>query len=304
MTETVAGPAQPSSDPRGEECPHRGGDGLIILSACCFATLPIFGRWAYLSGVRMLQLLSWRFLIAVALLWALLALTRRLAPLPARTRAALLGMGMIFVVMSSIYFLALRFTPISTLTLLFYTYPAFVTVLAALVLKEPLSRIKVSALLLALAGCALVLRPTEIGDWRGAALALVAAVIYSSYVLIGTRLARGLDPYVMTTWIMSFAAVVFVGLSLWRREMVAPRGFAAWVAIAGLVVVATLLAEVAFFAGLPLAGASRAAILSTVEPLFALLLSAAFLGETIPPVRFLGGGLILGSVILIHRESG
>jgi drug/metabolite transporter (DMT)-like permease len=87
-----------------------------------------------------------------------------------------------------------------------------------------------------------------------------------------------------------------------RGEMGEVRGGAAWWVILGLALVATVLADGSFFAGLPHTGASRAAILSTVEPLCTLILSALLLGEVIPPVRFLGGALILGSVILIHRE--
>jgi len=205
-------------------------------------------------------------------------------------------------VMTVLYFQALSFTAISTLTLLFYTYPAFVTLLATVFLKEPLTRIKLMALLLALSGCLIVLRPREVGDWRGALLALTASVLYSAYMLAGTRLTRGVDPFLTTAWIMSATAAAFVAAALLRGEMGSVRGGEAWGVILGLALVATVMADGSFFAGLPLAGASRAAILSTVEPLCTLLLSALLLGEAIPPVRFLGGVLIVGSVILIHRE--
>ena len=85
--------------------------------------------------------------------------------------------------------------------------------------------------------------------------------------------------------------------------MAPPRGPGAWGSLAGLAVVSTVVAEVAFFAGLPRTGASRAAILSTVEPLFTLFLSALFLGEAIPAIRYVGGGVIVGSVLLLHRET-
>ena len=285
-----------------EKIAARRGDGWILLSAACFSTIPIFATYGYAAGVKTLPMMAWRFLLAIAALWIFLAFSRRLRALPARTVLGFLGLGLLYVVMTVLYFEALRFTAISTLTLLFYTYPAFVALLAAIFLREPLTRIKLAALFLALSGCLIVLRPREMGDWRGAALALIASLLYSGYMLVGTRLTRGVDPFLTTAWIMSATATAFLAAALLRGEMGSVRGGGAWGAILGLALVATVMADGSFFAGLSLAGASRAAILSTIEPLCTLLLSALLLGEAIPPVRLLGGALIVGSVILIHRE--
>jgi drug/metabolite transporter (DMT)-like permease len=247
-------------------------------------------------------MLAWRFLVAIAALWIFLAASGRLTRLSLPRVLGLLGMGLMYVLMTALYFRALRYSAISTLTLLFYTYPAIVTLIAAALLRERLTRLKGGALLLALGGCLIVLGPHESGNWRGTAMALGASVLYSAYMLVGTRLTRGVDPLLTTAWIMSATAGVFTAAALARGEMGGVEGKGAWSCILGLAVIATVMADGSFFAGLSLAGASRAAILSTVEPLFTIFLSSALLRESIPPVRFLGGGLILGSVILIHRE--
>ncbi len=280
----------------------RKGDGWVLLSACCFSTIPIFATFGFASGLGMTPMLAWRFLLAIAALWLFLGLRGRLTRLPVGRVLGFLVMGLVYVVMTLLYFKALRFSPVSTLTLLFYTYPAFVTILAAILLKERVTRNKTMALVLALGGCLIVLSPREMGDWRGALMALGASALYSGYMLAGTRLTRGVDPFLTTAWVMSGTAAAFVATALLRGEMGSVRGAPAWGAILGLAWVATVMADGSFFAGLSLAGASRTAILSTVEPPFTLFLSVMLLGETIPPLRFLGGALILASVILIHRE--
>jgi drug/metabolite transporter (DMT)-like permease len=296
-------PGRAGAAPRaGAGSVGRGGDGWILVSALCFSTIPILATYGYASGLRTLPMLAWRFLLAIAILWIYLAVGGRLTRLSFSKVMGFLGMGGMYVCMTVLYFRALRYSAISTLTLLFYTYPAIVTFLAAAFLRERLTRTKGAALLLSLAGCLIVLRPRETGDWRGAAMALGASVLYSVYMLIGTRLTRGVDPFLTTAWVMSATAAVFLATAFARGEMGSVEGGAAWSSILGLALVATVMADGSFFAGLSLAGASRAAILSTVEPLFTIFLSAVLLGETIPPIRFLGGGLILGSVILIHRE--
>jgi drug/metabolite transporter (DMT)-like permease len=280
----------------------RRGDWLVLFSAACFSTMPIFGNRAYAAGIDLVSLLAWRFLLSTALLWVFLVLTRRAASLPPARVAGFLGMGLAYLAMSFIYFRALELAPVSTLTLLFYTYPIFVTLLAALLLREPLTRIKLLALVLAAAGCVVVLRPTELGDGRGAALALLASLMYSGFLLVGTPLIRGVDAILATAWILSVCALGYSAAAWVRGRRLPPLGISDWGIVLGIAVVATVMADVSFFYGLTRTGASRAAILSTLEPVCTLLLAAALLGEGIPVTRLLGGGLILGSVVMIHRE--
>jgi drug/metabolite transporter (DMT)-like permease len=275
---------------------------MILLSAICFSTMPIFGSIAYGAGMAVLPLLAWRFVLAVSLLAVSLVISGRLRAVPKKKLVGFLGMGGMYFVMSFLYFQALKLAPISTLTLLFYTYPVIVTLLAAALLGERISRIKATALALAVGGCLLVLRPSELGSGRGAALALVASGMYSGFLLWGTPLTRGTDAVLATTLILSVSAICYGGLALWRGELTTPRSTAAWGPVLGLAVVSTVLSDVFFFWGLPRTGASRAAILSTLEPVCTLALAGLFLGEAIPPARLLGGALILASVVLIHRE--
>ena len=275
---------------------------MVLFSAICFATMPVFGTYAYGAGVRILTLLAWRFALAVALLALLAALSGRPIRPPRGTTLPLLGMGALYLVMSFIYFQALRLAPVSTLTLLFYTYPAVVTILSAVVLREPLTRVKAAALLLALGGCAVVLSPAELGDWRGAALALSASLLYSGFLVLGTPLIRQVEPVLATLLILSVCAAGYLVAALLTGTAAPPPTAAAWGSILGITVIATVLSDLSFFWGLPKTGASRAAILSTLEPVCTLMLAGALLGESIPAGRLWGGALIVLSVILIHRE--
>ena len=280
----------------------RRGDWMVLLSAVCFSTMPIFGSYAYSAGVGVVPLLAWRFLLAVAMLLVILAASGKLARLPLGKVAGFLGMGAGYLVMSYMYFHALKLAPISTLTLLFYTYPAIVTVLAAAVLRERITRRKALALGLALGGCLIILRPSELGDGRGAVMALAASAMYSVFMLVGTRLTRGVDAVLATAWILSVSALGYLGAAALQGELIPPRTLSAWGPILGIAAVATVVADASFFWALPRTGASRAAILSTLEPVCTLLLSALLLGEAIPAMRFAGGGLILASLVLIHWD--
>src|SRR5436309_2120345 len=127
-------------------------------------------------------------------------------------------------------------------------------------------------------------------------LALAASLLYSGFLLVATPLIRGTDAVLATAWIMSVCALGYLTAALFQETLTPPRTVAAWGPILGIAAVATVMSDVSFFWGLPRTGASRAAILSTVEPLCTLARPAPLLGEAIPSARFAGGILLLASV--------
>jgi drug/metabolite transporter (DMT)-like permease len=80
-----------------------------------------------------------------------------------------------------------------------------------------------------------------------------------------------------------------------------PHSGAGWMVMTLMVLIATVLPVVTFLAGLQRIGATNAAMLSTLEPVVTVLLSALLLGESLKPVTLLGGGLILAAVLLLTR---
>src|SRR5512139_3241799 len=161
---------------------------LIILSAACFGAMAIFARLAYEEGASITTLLFLRFAIAsiIMLSWIVI----RGLPLPrGRVLLTLVLMGGLgYAGQSFCYFTALTLASAGLVALLLYLYPAIVTVLATTFLKEPISKTKIAALLLALPGTFLTIGPERGGHPLGVALALGAALIYSFYILVGSRI--------------------------------------------------------------------------------------------------------------------
>jgi drug/metabolite transporter (DMT)-like permease len=82
-----------------------------------------------------------------------------------------------------------------------------------------------------------------------------------------------------------------------------PTSAAGWWAMAGMILFSTLIAVVAFLAGLERVGPTSAAMLSTLEPVVTVALAAWMFGERLTPLVLVGGGCILLSVILLTREE-
>ena len=277
------------------------GVALVIGSAICFGTLGVFGKLAYRVGLTTPQLLSYRFGLAALLLWAAALVMRQGLP----SRAKLLGLvlmgGAGYVAQSAAYFNALHYIPASTTALLLYTYPVVVTLLAALLFGESLGWIKIVALGLSAVGTVFVVQAQlHAAPAIGIILGLGSALFYSGYILFGSRLLPGLPPVSATAVIMSSAAIVWSLYAAISGQLIVDWTTSKVALLAGFAILGTTIPVLTFILGLPLVGASRAAILSTFEPASTVFLAVVILGETASPIQWIGGALILASVVALE----
>lgn len=280
---------------------RRLGILLIVISAASFGTLAILGRYAYAEGMDVYTILFLRFILAAAMMAALLFARRERLPVgPDLFR--LVGMGAIgYVGQSFSYFSALKYASAGLVALLLYLYPAFVALLSAIFLREPIAPIKWLALGLALAGTALTVGPAG-GQLAGILLAISAAAIYSVYIIVGAGVMKRVSAFQSSAVIFAAAGITYGGLSLANGPHY-PVTLTGWVVIFALVVIATIVPVVTFLAGLERLGPTNAAMFSTLEPVVTVLLAAVLLNERLAPVTLLGGGLILLAVVILSRAE-
>lgn len=177
-------------------------------------------------------------------------------------------------------------------------YPLLVTLLATLLLREPITARKVFALLLALVGTLLTVGPGGSGRPLGIALGLAAAVIYAGYVVASSMAMRAVPALPASAVIISSAALVY-GALVAAQGAALPTTPEGWAAVLTLALVSTVLAIVTFLAGLERVGATNTAMLSTVEPAVAVGLAALVLGERVSALTLVGGVLILAAVLMV-----
>ena len=281
----------------------------IVLSACCFGSVPPLTVLATNDGASLPTVQLWRYATSALLLGLLAARARQRDPAVRATSApwrrpdiTLLGGGAPFLV-AALSLSALRWLPAATVGFLFYTYPAWVTLLSAVRGIEVVSRTRVLALVLALAGVAgMVGTPggTPLAP-IGIALALAAALVYAVYIPTMSVRQRGLTP-------LGVAHAVAMGGTLW---------FVAWSAVSGVLFeapsarvvvlgvsmgVLTALAFLGFLTGLAGLGPVRSAIMSTIEPVWTALLGLVLLAQPLGIGTIIGGSGILAAVILLQRK--
>lgn len=291
--------------------PREQRDGLlfILLAAAGYACFPILTKLIYTDPtLTPLDVLTWRFLFATPLVWLTLRVILRVPP-PTRPvpRGRMMGLGVLFAVLAGAAFFSLSLLPASIYTVLLYTYPAMVAIIS-LALGDRLPVRGWLALGLTLIGVVLTV-PNLGADGTVTVEGLLITFIgncalYAIYLVLSGRVLRGVTAvaYASAWGITGSLAAVLVLLVV--RGVNIPTVPTAWLGLVALALVSTIIPSFAMLAGISRLGASRAAILSTTEPVMTVVLALLLLpGETMTPVQIIGGALIIISVVILQMRG-
>jgi len=278
----------------------------VASSALCFGTLAVLTPMAYATHVEPLPLLAWRFFFA-ALVIAVLAYRRNrdAFKVPKRDLVRYLALSMFGYGASSLaFFIALQHAGSAVVTSLLYAYPAIVALAARVFFKEKLNRSKIIAILAVAAGCSLVVGlfgGRVSAEPLGIVLALISAVCYAAFNLMSQRWLPGRSSMTMMSFTFGFSAILFVMLSLaigGPSLLFSATGWSAraWVLMILIIIFPTVVAILLYLRGVRQLGASEAAIVSTLEPLFTVLFAWLTLGQVLGPVQLFGVLLIVGGI--------
>ncbi|HWH08835.1 MAG TPA: EamA family transporter [Candidatus Thermoplasmatota archaeon] len=278
------------------------GAVLAAASAVCYGSLAVLAKLAFLEGWNVPSLLAARFLLA------------GLVVLPFALRAegswrgfgwGLLVGGLGYAGTTALYFPSLKFLPAAVASFLLYLAPPIVAALGVAFFRERLDRRAAIALALGMVGLAVLSVDGFRGDLApvGIALAAGSAVLYALTVLGSRHLLGGLPWPRATLAVCAGAFLSYLAFAAATGQLevpASPRGLAYAVGIGTL---ATGVALSLFMAALPLIGASRTALVSTLEPVSTLVLGLAALGEVPTWTGLLGGALILGAAALVATST-
>jgi drug/metabolite transporter (DMT)-like permease len=302
-------PAQPASHNAPSSAQIRWtGAGLCTLSAAGFASLTILGKIALSANISLSTILGLRFGGAALLLFAYLAIISHKKILPGRRLAlALFLLGAIgYTGPSALYFGALGRNPASLNSLLLYVYPAFVVLFGWLINHKPPTLREWGAMGLASGGVALTLGINSPGllegesiDGLGVIMVIVSDAGYALYVLISNRYVHQVGPWLSTAWISAGASVSFLAGGWITRTLDGNLPSIGLWLLPAMVLISTILPLGTFLAVIQRVGPTTASLLSTLEPVFTVLLAVLLLGETLLPIQIAGGILVLAAAILL-----
>ena len=274
-----------------------GAVGRYILAMAVFGTLAPFVRNIPISSGA---LALYRAGMGAALIGGYL-LIRRKNPFSVEKRREMMllllsggAMGFNWILLFEAY----RYTTVSSATLCYYFAPVIVTALSPILFGERLTRRQVLCLLMAALGLALITGQEGAGsaggDRTGILFGLGAASFYAAVILMN-KYIRNMDGIERTFLQFLSAAVTLVpyvafsgGVSLDGMNGIG------WLCLLTVGIVHTGMTYCLYFSSLKALPGQKAAILSYIDPLVAVIVSVTFLSEPLTLRQALGGMLILG----------
>ena len=279
----------------------------VILAAACWGVIGLFNRILGQLGVGVLQRVTLRNFGALVVLTAVFALVRRdVFRVKLRHLPLFMGSGIVSVLgLSVVYFQCQMECSLAVAGILLYLAPSFVVLMSAALWKAPITRRKVTALVLALVGCALVsgiVGGEVTASPRGLLLGVASGFCYATYTVFSHYTLRHYDSLTMTYWTFVFAGLG--SLAFWDTAAVTAalsdgRGLAGAL---GLAVIATALPYLLYTKGLEGVESGKASIIANVEPVVGALVGVFVFGETLSVWVILGIACVLGGVLLLAKE--
>ena len=208
------------------------------------------------------------------------------------------------------YYVVIGEASVAVAILLQYTAPLFVMAYAAFTREEEVTAVKLVAAALAIAGCYFAVggSVTAAGLPPGAlAIGMLSAVCFAFLTVFTRHLLVKYSIWTVTFYGFAFASLFWLIVNPpWSIARESPDA-GTWGALVGLAVISVLLPYSLFFAGLRHVVPSRAIIISTLEPITAIVTAAVIAGESFSLPQGFGAALVIGAIVLLqlrHERGG
>ncbi len=188
--------------------------------------------------------------------------------------------------------------------------PIFITFIAAWLLKEMLTPIKLIGLFLGVGGAAILILlkdNTHSGSdiVTGDILILLNAISYAFYMVLVRPLMQTYSPVHVIRWIFTFGAIMMAPFAWHQFATTDWSSFQTnqWLALALVCIGATFFSYLFNIYGISVIGASATGSYIYTQPFFAAVTSMIFLGEGIDAYKIISAILIFGGVYLVNRRK-
>jgi drug/metabolite transporter (DMT)-like permease len=282
-----------------------------VLGVLGFSFKAILIKLAYREyPVDAITLLTLRMLYSAPLFLAMAAWAQRAArasPTSGADWLRLVWLGCIGYWLASLLdFMGLKYITASLERLVLFLYPTIVVLLSALMLRQPITRRAVAALVLSYAGIAFVfwqdVRFT--GDasatLQGGGLVFASAILYALYLVQAGGVIARLGSSRFIAWAMLASTVFVFAQFLLTRPLsaLAVPGSIHAISLA-MAVFSTVLPTWLIAESIRRMGANAASLVGSLGPVFTIGLGAMILGEAVHAIQLAGASLVLGGVLLV-----
>lgn len=277
----------------------------LFAGATAIATAPLFVK---VSETGPIATAFWRVFLALPLLWAWACSTQGAGLLTQAVahRKLLFATGFFFAGDLAVWHWSILLTSVANTTLLANLAPIFVTAVTWFIFRESPRRLFLAGLAASISGTLLLIGANFGGDGRvllGDVLGVVTAMFYAAYQLSVSRLRKHLPTASVMAISSSVMALLLLPIAWISGEQLLPHSGAGWMKLIGIALFAQVIGQSLIAWAMAHLTATFSSVGLLLQPVMATLFARVLLGETVGPLQFTGGVLVLAGIALARQAS-
>ncbi|ASN05926.1 DMT family transporter [Virgibacillus necropolis] len=280
---------------------------FIMLGAALWGTIGWFVKNLYAFGFTPMEVVTLRVLTTAIILltYILIKSPEKLLLHSIKDVKYFIGTGIVSIIFFNYcLFTTIELSTIPFATALLYTAPAFVTILSLILFKEKLTRVKLIALLITLFGTCLIVGiiplNTETLQLNSILFGLGSGIGYALYSIFSKYALKKYTSLSITVYTFIVASIALLPFFPYATKIHLLMDPAVLFYSFGLGLLPTAFAYIIYTYGLHQTEASRASILSTIEPVVATFIGIIVFNEAFSHIQMVGMACIIGAIMLIQ----
>jgi drug/metabolite transporter (DMT)-like permease len=274
------------------------GIGLVVFSTVAIAIVPTLAKLAYEGGSNTLSVITGRSLFSVFITVLLLLALRQPIAIPRRPLRIALCTGAGYAAILYGYLGAVNYLPVNQVILIYFMHPLLVGFVAMYRGQERFTLVSTGVLAAALIGIWLALGSSfETRDFLGIGLAVTAMAVTAIAILANARAMADAPAVSVGFFMMVSAAAVLALLFAIFGDLALPTTMLGWTGYIGVAITATT-GTLTFLCGMAQIGATRATMITNLEPIFGVLFALAVLGEGVSVYQGIGIAIVIGAIFV------
>jgi len=206
------------------------------------------------------------------------------------------------------YYYTVKYSTVATAILIQYTAPVIVMVYMVLVSKEEgWNRIKIFALLLSLIGCYCAVSGDGFATFQLQGWTMISGIAsalgFALLIVMTKHFSKSYSAKTTLIYLLFFASLFWLFISTPSEIIAKDFSLITWGKFFFFAIISLLIPNFCFTASAKHLDASTAGIVSTLEPVIAVIVAFFALGETLTTIQMLGGVFVVAAVLLLEIKK-
>jgi drug/metabolite transporter (DMT)-like permease len=288
---------------------EKSGYLYILIGTTLWGVSSVVAKSLFIIGLPPAELVQIRLTLAtLTLLLILLVFDRNRIIISLKDLPYFLVLGFVGVAgVQFTYYYTISKIHVGPAVLMQYLSSGWIALYAFIFQKEPLTKRKLAALILALLGCYFTVGGYRLDLLRlnriGIAGGLISSLFFSFYALYGEKGLKKYDPWTLILYGFGFGAVFYCVLISPMKVITEGYSFKIWMAFLYIAIFSTLIPFGLYFKGIERVRATRASITATWEPVMAGMTAYFVLGEVLSSLQVVGGIGVIVAIVLLQMAK-